>query len=98
MAVDRTRREGYFPNRLAVERDLAGIPTQKELAEQAHIDPSWYSRIESGRILPTKPELDAICGALGVQDPERLFDRVYLEAIGAAERARRTSPAAAVGQ
>lgn len=87
MAVDRTRREASFPNHLEDERAAAGIKTQKELAELARIEPTWYSRIESGRVLATPEELDAIVAALGNVPLTRIYDRPFLEAIGAARRA-----------
>lgn len=93
MAVERTRREAHFPNRLEDERAAAGIKTQRELAEMAGIDASWYSRIESGRVLATRDELEKLATALGDIPLSRIYDRPYLEAIGAAYRA-----ASAVGE
>ena len=42
--------------------------SQKELAELAHIAPSYYSLIESGKAEPSNQVLKEICRVLNIED------------------------------
>ena len=86
------KRPATFPNHIEDERKLAGL-TQAELARQAGIEVTWFSRIESGRALASPEELDQIANALGGVPVSRLYDTPFLRAIGAAKKATREAAA-----
>jgi transcriptional regulator with XRE-family HTH domain len=71
-------------NRLAEERLAAGFAVPADLAARAGIDPSLYEVMEAGRLLPTKPELDRLCDALGGVPADRLYRVDMLQQMGAA--------------
>jgi len=54
-----------IPNNLPAKRVAAGFDTPEALAVAVDIDPDWYALMESGRVLPTHPELDRLTAALG---------------------------------
>jgi hypothetical protein len=71
-------------NRLAEERRAAGFPAAQDLAARAGIDPALYAVMEEGRLLPTKPELERLCAALGDIPADRLYRVDMLQQMGAA--------------
>ena len=87
--AERRERGGVFRNHIRIERIVAGIKTQAELARAAEIEASWFVRIENGRTLASPDELDRIASALGGIPLTRLYDEPYLHAIAAARAAQR---------
>lgn len=78
---------GPYRNNIRRERYKAGFITQLEFAAKTGIEPSWYTRIESGRALASPNELDAIVRTLRTQ-PQRIYDKPFLAAIDAARETR----------
>jgi transcriptional regulator with XRE-family HTH domain len=73
-----------FPNRLADARVAAGIDDIDDLARRAGIDPIWYAHIESGRVLPSAAELNAILSALGGVPRLQVYRLAEAQTIGLA--------------
>ncbi|WP_435583443.1 helix-turn-helix domain-containing protein [Amycolatopsis thermoflava] len=67
-----------FAAKLRSLRREAGFHTGKEFAEQLRWVASKVSRIENGRTLPTRDDLEAWCAAAGVLDR---FDELHAELI-----------------
>ena len=85
---------GPYKSHIREERIAAGFKSQEEFAKAAGIEPSWFVRIENGRALAGPDELDAISNTLGGIPLTRLYEQVFLEAIGAARRAARIASTA----
>jgi transcriptional regulator with XRE-family HTH domain len=67
----RLRPEDVGLDRYGERRRVPGL-RREELALPAGVSPSYYSRLEQGQSLNASPEvLDAIAGALGLDDAER---------------------------
>ncbi len=61
--------------------------SQKALAAQVRLKQPDISELETGRVLPTEDELDAICQTLNVE-PDDLYSRDVLDVIAAYSRGR----------
>ena len=67
-------------NRIRTIRNSKGL-TQECLAEKAEIHPTYISRIESGKKLPTIIIICKIADALGVDSYELLMDEVKTSSL-----------------
>lgn len=58
--------------------------SQPELAERAHLSPSYISRLERGQVNPKTLDLEKVAGALGVSQIELRGDdeRMIVERLG----------------
>lgn len=50
--------------------------TRAELARRACVQPNIITWVEQGRFVPYESQLEKLAGALGVDDPGTLLDRV----------------------
>ena len=73
----------FYPETLKTVREFRSL-TQKELAARAGLSQQQglISKIESGKIVPSSEQLDAIAFALGY--PSRFFTEVSVPACGLA--------------
>lgn len=62
-----------LPNRIRIFRNSKGL-TQEQLAEKVNIHPTYISRIESGKKLPTLVIICKIADILGMEAYELLMD------------------------
>ncbi len=73
---------------ISIKNNIAsrrGDMTQRELAHKVGIGQTWVSMIETGKVIPTADELNAICAAL-MCSPTDLYDDKWLSVIGIGER------------
>lgn len=76
----------HIRNDLRYWRCRRGV-SQKDLAAQVRLKQPDISELETGRVLPSEDELDAICQILGVE-PADLYSRDVLGVIAAYSRRR----------
>jgi Fe-S oxidoreductase len=70
-----------FPNHLAKARGALGL-TPEEVAEASDVPARFYAEIETGRLLPSFPELERIRATLGGLEPAELYAYSLVNTIG----------------
>lgn len=71
----RTPKNGTSVRKELRSRRIIKNLSQKELADLAHIAPSYYSLIESGKAEPSNSVLKEICKVLEIEDWRSLISK-----------------------